>query len=256
MTHRRLLLPILVLAFGVGLLSAWPAAAQTAVTYAPGWNLVAGPSGSHLRGAADPIYTLQPGDEDYESFPAGSALVSGYGYWAYFPGGGSVDFAPGVRGYSVRPVAHQLVLVGNVSASSETVVSGAEAVYLYSPSTGYRLASAIPVGQGAWAAGFATITLTAPLLPNPSPSPSPSPSPTPLPRCSTSGVTLSVPGSDCRITGQNGPTARCIDGVFDYSRAYAVCAAHGGVAYWTPGLPGETLAGTNAPATATPTPSP
>ncbi len=244
MSRRRFAPLLLLLALVLLLPRIWHATAQTAVTYTPGWNLVAGPSGSHLNGAVDPIYTLQPADTDYESFPADTALVGGQGYWAYFPNGGGIDFAPGTRTYSVRPPAHQFVMVGNPSATGDATVGGAEAVYLYSPSSGYQLTSVIPAGQGAWAAGLATITLTAAPPPTPaSPTPSPSPTPTPIPACSPSRLVVGVPGQDCRITGQNTPTARCLDGTFDYSRTITACGGHGGVAYWTPVLPGEAVDG-------------
>src|SRR5207248_437834 len=49
--------------------------AQGSATYPPGWNLVAGPQGSHVRGATGSLYTLLPGDSDYEAFPVTSALL-------------------------------------------------------------------------------------------------------------------------------------------------------------------------------------
>src|SRR5436309_1197221 len=59
-------------------------------TYPLGWNLVAGPAGSTLAGATGALYSLQPGDSDYRSFPVTTPLQACWGYWAYFPNGGSL----------------------------------------------------------------------------------------------------------------------------------------------------------------------
>lgn len=62
-----------------------------AVTYQPGWNLVAGTEGNvgtsqgtHMGGAIGSLFTLRPGDTSYESVPVSESLKSGWGYWAYF----------------------------------------------------------------------------------------------------------------------------------------------------------------------------
>src|SRR5579871_3085251 len=64
------------------------------VSYAPGWNLVAGPQGAQLIGATGQLYTLQAGDTDYETQPADAPLMACVGYWAYFPNGGSLNAGP------------------------------------------------------------------------------------------------------------------------------------------------------------------
>lgn len=55
------------------------------VTYQAGWNLVAGPAGTVLTGAAGSLYTYQANDSSYEVLPVSTALTAGVGYWAYFP---------------------------------------------------------------------------------------------------------------------------------------------------------------------------
>jgi len=85
--------PPLVLALSIVFVlfgSRFPVAVHAAPLPA-GWNLVAGSAGATLSGASGQIYTLQPGDSSYESFPAGSPLKAGWGYWAFFPNGGSVN---------------------------------------------------------------------------------------------------------------------------------------------------------------------
>jgi len=54
------------------------------VTYAAGWNIVAGPSGTTVTGASGSVYTLQPGDASYETLPSGGTLKPGAGYLADF----------------------------------------------------------------------------------------------------------------------------------------------------------------------------
>jgi len=123
-----------------------------AITYAAGWNLVAGPEGSHLSGATGSIFTLQPGDTDYEVFAADSPLRGGYGYWAFFPSGGSITLAGGSNTFSVASIPGQFIMVGNPSQAVVTV-SGADTAFTYTPSGGYQNATAIPPGQGAWVMG-------------------------------------------------------------------------------------------------------
>jgi hypothetical protein len=123
-----------------------------AITYAAGWNLVAGPEGSRLTGASGSIFTMQPGDTDYESFPADSPLHGGYGYWAFFPSGGSITLTGGSNTFSVASIPGQFIIVGNPSQAVVTI-SGADTAFTYTPAGGYQNATAIPPGQGAWVMG-------------------------------------------------------------------------------------------------------
>jgi hypothetical protein len=133
------------------------------VSYAPGWNIVAGPSGSTITGNVGSFYSFRPGDTTYEVAPAGSALTAGVGAWAYFtartnttigmanPGNMSVQLPPG-----------QFVMIGN-SGDTAATVSGADSVLVYNPSNGgYSQTTQLAAGQGAWAismnGGMATMT--------------------------------------------------------------------------------------------------
>jgi hypothetical protein len=133
------------------------------VSYAPGWNIVAGPTGSTITGNVGPFYSFRPGDTSYEVAPAGSALTAGVGAWAYFtarttttigmanPGNMSVQLPPG-----------QYVMIGN-SGDTAATVSGADSVLVYNPSTGgYSQTTQLAAGQGAWAVSVngAMATLT------------------------------------------------------------------------------------------------
>jgi hypothetical protein len=157
--------------------------AQTAlaVAYAPGWNLVSGPQGSTLTGATGNIYTLQPGDTDYESFAASSPLHGGWGYWAFFPNGGSITFGASAPSLTITPVPGAFLMLGNPSQSVATI-TGADSVLLYTPAGGYQDSTVIPPGQGAWVTGSGQIALSAaadsaPVAAGPAPAVAPAPAP-------------------------------------------------------------------------------
>ncbi len=138
-------------------------------TYAPGWNLVAGPQGARLIGATGSLYTLQPGDSTYETRPVDTPLTACVGYWAYFPSGGSIDFGPlgGANTQcSLNVSPPQYVIMGNPSGSINVNVNGAEIVYTYDPASGYQAATQLAPGHGAWvyAAGTVSIQTAAPPL--------------------------------------------------------------------------------------------
>jgi hypothetical protein len=133
--------------------------AALAVTYPAGWNLVSGPEGSHLMGASGNLYTLQPGDSEYEIVPATSALHGGWGYWAYFATAGSLQASPGSAAVSLRLTPGQWTMIGNPSAELPVTVSGADIVLVRPPGADYQATTTIAVGQGAWATGRATASL-------------------------------------------------------------------------------------------------
>jgi hypothetical protein len=202
-------------------------AQSVVVSYPAGWAVVGGPEGSILRGAVDRIYTLRPGDTDYRSFSASSPLRAGWGYWAFFPDGGSIDLAPGLFTYTITPDPGQWLMVGNPSSYAVATISGATV----------QTEQLLGVGRGAFVMANGAVTVSVPPLGRVPPGEqivAPTALPTP------------------RITGQSQPSARCSDGSFDYSGSVTACAAGGGVLYWIPGLPEECIASTCAtPAAAT-----
>jgi hypothetical protein len=121
------------------------------VSYPAGWSIVAGPSGTALSGYVGPLYTYQPGDTDYAVLGADEPLVPSEGYWAYF-GGTGYQTVPlsGSRSITLNLPALQWVMIGNSRGTSATV-TGADAVYVYAPTTGYVATSTLSPGQGAWA---------------------------------------------------------------------------------------------------------
>jgi hypothetical protein len=133
---------------------------RAAIAYGPGWNLVSGPGGSTLAGATGSLYTLQPGDTDYRSFPIDSTLQAGWGYWAYFPNGGSLASSSDGNRYSVSLMNGAWTMVGDPSASLPATVAGADQVLLYTAASGYQPFSFIPPGQAAWISGSGTVSVS------------------------------------------------------------------------------------------------
>jgi hypothetical protein len=122
------------------------------VTYAAGWNIVAGPSGTVDTGSG-PLYSFPPGSVSYQTLPQGSALQSGTGYWAYFNSGVSVSLAAGGTGSTTLSIPPgQPALVGNPGYGTATVSGAGVTLYTYSPTTGsYQQTNQLAAGQGAWA---------------------------------------------------------------------------------------------------------
>ncbi len=133
------------------------------VTYPSGWSVVAGPSGTVLTGSANPLYTYQAGDTNYESITTGTPLTPGQGYWAYFASSASSPLAlAGPQTQTIPLPAGQWVMIGNPGDGSASV-SGADVVYGYS-GAGYQLTTSLAPGQGAWAISFGggSVTITSP----------------------------------------------------------------------------------------------
>jgi len=133
----------------LALSSAGSSGAVSTVTYHAGWNLVGAPDGTRYAGADGPIYTLQPGDTAYESFPAGTPSAAGAGYWVYFGASRTLQVPDGQAFVTVQLPAAQWVLIGNPSGLRTVPVTGADAVFTYDPGRGYRAVSSLLPGQGA-----------------------------------------------------------------------------------------------------------
>src|SRR5579871_6457167 len=89
---RRALLPMLALMLvalavtGIRPAQAAPSTVALWKVYPPGWNLVAGPAGSHLDPHGETLYTLDGAVPDYQSARLVPA-AAGQGYWVYYPHG-------------------------------------------------------------------------------------------------------------------------------------------------------------------------
>ncbi|HLZ68563.1 MAG TPA: hypothetical protein VKV26_01515 [Dehalococcoidia bacterium] len=140
-------------------------------TYPPGWNIVGAPDGTILPVDA---WTWDPLRGQYSSLPAGTPLLGGHGYWAYFTAPQNVPLAPGGAGSAqIAAPAGDWVLIGDPSAASGATIAGADAVYTYDPAAGvYNLANSLGPGGGAWAisaAGGTFVIAAQPPAPPPNP---------------------------------------------------------------------------------------
>jgi len=158
--RRFLVASLVVVALFIG--AAGHTTTALAISYPAGWNLISGPAGSTVAGASGPIFSVQPGDAVYESFPASSPLRGGWGYWAFFPNGGNLTPGTSQSRCLIVPVPGAWVMVGNPSTAGAAPVSGADDVLTYTPMAGSQQASSIPVGAGAWVIGSGTVGITVP----------------------------------------------------------------------------------------------
>lgn len=163
----------------IGIVAIWQGSlrvpAQASIAYEPGWNLVSGPEGSQLIGAEGSMYTLQAGDSDYEQFPVSSTLRACWGYWAYFPAGGSLDTSGSSRARycSASGTPDSWIMIGNPSTDPATVANAIQ-TFSYSAATGYSVARTMPPGSGLFASSAGPIEVTvlnAALVPSPQPAP-------------------------------------------------------------------------------------
>jgi hypothetical protein len=132
------------------------------IVYPSGWNIIAAPQGTNFGSASGSLFTLQSGDNSYESTTIGAQLKSGAGYWLYSSGvQASLPAAPGASA-TVQLPAGEWILIGD-PGSTVANVSGADQVLVFDPVSGsYKQATQLQPGQGAWAmsnaGGRATIT--------------------------------------------------------------------------------------------------
>jgi hypothetical protein len=144
------------------------------LSYPAGWNLIGGPDGSTVSGVLGSLYTLQAGDTAYQVIDPASPLTACWGYWAYFPNGGSLTPGTSESACADDGTGGNWVMIGNPSMSGPATVRGADTIYTYSPTDGYQAARTIPIGAGAWAIGNGSISLSAPVVPTiPTPVPVP-----------------------------------------------------------------------------------
>lgn len=134
------------------------------VPYAAGWNLISAPQGTVISDAAEPLYTFQAGDSDYETVPSGTPLQAGVGYWARFSQPTTEYYLSGnprPAPVTVTAPAGQFIMVGDPFPTNATV-SGADRVLTYDPQLGYQSTTTLHTGQGAWvlSANGGTITIS------------------------------------------------------------------------------------------------
>lgn len=172
----RRLRAALMIAFGAALLTAGSRYVQTVqaagISYAAGWNLIAGPDGSTVTGAIGSLYTLGPDGVSYQTLATTSTLQGGVAYWAYFPSAGSLKLpATAVFGSkAVAGAADTWQMVGNPSSISTIQLvspsadSGDVALTFDSKKNQYAAATSLKVGQGAWVITKNGLVLTDPAV--------------------------------------------------------------------------------------------
>lgn len=143
-----------------------PAKAAT-ILFQPGTYLVAGPAGTVLSGALDPLYTLDPTTQTYVAVSANQPLQAGVGYFATFPSITNVRLASdNGQPVSIQAPAGVWVMIGNPFAYSNASVQGADVIYGYDPDAGYVIESTLPPGRGALAYSSTGGTITIKPLPS------------------------------------------------------------------------------------------
>ncbi|MBI2906260.1 MAG: hypothetical protein HYX92_01250 [Chloroflexi bacterium] len=146
------------------------------VSYARGWNIVAGPAGATFQQASPILYTSQGGD--FTILPNTQAVRPGWGYWANFAEDTTVTLTgAGGDSYSTTLSPGQFKMIGNPSGTKSATVS-AEVVWTYDPAIGYARHQATAVlapGRGAWAfssvGGVVSIMTSAAATPTATPTP-------------------------------------------------------------------------------------
>jgi hypothetical protein len=127
------------------------------VPYPAGWNQIAVPQNTNIPGPLGPIYTYQAGDTAYEEV---QNLQPGLGYWVDFDAPTTATLSAGSpQSVSLPLPAGQYIMVGNPGSFPATV-RGADAVYVYNPSTGYQQTTTLQPGQGAWVFSYSGGTVT------------------------------------------------------------------------------------------------
>jgi hypothetical protein len=165
--YRRLAIMALAtfLAVGVrGLAAQTPAepCPSEVTTYPAGWNLIAG-SGVPAPVGVGPLYTLQAGDNAYESIAPASVLDPFKGYWIYFSQPTHVPFPEcGTVLFDTIPLPPgQWVMVGRPFNLFGGALRGFDLLYRYNPATQtYTRDVNLTPGEGGWALSYAGGTLT------------------------------------------------------------------------------------------------
>lgn len=131
------------------------------VSYARGWNIVAGPAGTTFLQAGAILYTSQGGD--FAVLPNTQGVMQGWGYWANFAIDATVALnGAGGNSYTTPLQPGQFKMIGNPSGAKNAMVS-AEVVWTYDPASGYARhqgSAVLAPGRGAWVSSSTGGTVT------------------------------------------------------------------------------------------------
>jgi hypothetical protein len=163
---RRAVAQIVPMPSGPDVCTAGHAMQNAGFRYPPGWNLVAGPTGTVLMGNLGPVYAYLPGASGYQAIPPGTPLEAGAGYWAYFPSTTSGHLlTDGSLKLPIPLPAGRFIVIGNPFVEPVTII-GADIAYGYDPTQGYYAVTTLQTGQAAWAfsvsGGVVTFTPASP----------------------------------------------------------------------------------------------
>ena len=130
------------------------------VTYPAGANLIGVPTGTVLQTT---VYSLDA-NGNRVAVPAGTPLVGGTGYWAYFTQPTTVNLPSGSTSATVQAPAGGYVLVGNPSATANATIRGADLLQQFNAALQVFLPLySLPPGSAAlaYSASGGTLTVTA-----------------------------------------------------------------------------------------------
>jgi PKD repeat protein len=124
----------------------------TPVSYAAGWNLIAGVQGLGGASVLSGPFSYSPSSNTYSAIAAGQALQGSSGYWVDLSAPATVYLAAtGTQPMTADLPAGQYTLIGNPTGVAMTV-TGADTVEVYNTSSGaYQQTTTLAPGQGAWA---------------------------------------------------------------------------------------------------------
>jgi hypothetical protein len=137
------------------------------ILYQPGYELIAGPTGTTVNGVAGSLYTIDPASGQLIAVDASRPLQGGVGYFADFTDLTNVRLAPDDgKPAIIQAPGGEWLLVGNPSDYNDATVQGADLVYGYDPQAGYVQESTVPPGQGALVYSASGGTIVVRPLPN------------------------------------------------------------------------------------------
>jgi hypothetical protein len=154
-TFGFLALVSFLLVFGGHTRAARAQAAGATVTYPAGTDLVSGPPGTDFSAVDGTLSTMQNGDRNYETVQPADSTKPG------FDAPTSLQLAAGSDSPATdTAVAGQWILIGDPSGTLPATVTGANVVYTYDPTNGYQTVTTLQPGQGAWAQGSVSGSIT------------------------------------------------------------------------------------------------
>jgi hypothetical protein len=205
---------VLGLSLAVGTHSASAQTGGTSVSYPAGLSLVSAPQGTNFSAVDGQLATYQSGTREYQQTAAAAGTTSGFGYWVTFDSPATLQLAPGATTpYTANTLTGQWVLIGDPSGSLPATVNGASVLYTYDASSGYKSATALQPGQGAWAQASGQTIVVTPQTPDALAAAAK------LRANSVNGISVGVPNDWDRVTVK--PANQTIDALWSSADGHA-----------------------------------